>query len=41
MMILYRLLVYCVTILKRYDTALFPVPSAAPIWSAQERAYEN
>ena len=41
MMILYRLLVYCVTILKRCDTALIPVPSAAPIWSARERAYEQ
>ena len=41
MMVLYRVLELCVTNVKRSDTALIPVPSAAPIWSAQERAYEQ
>ena len=42
MMIIYRDLVLCVTNVKRSDTALIPLPLAAPIWSAQERAlYEH
>ena len=41
MMVLYRVLELCVTNVKRSDTALIPVPSAAPIWSARERAYEQ
>ena len=40
-MILYGVLVALEPILKRSDTALIPVPSAAPIWSARERAYEQ
>ena len=40
MMYLYRVLVSQVTIVKRCDIALVPVPSAAPICSARETAYE-
>ena len=29
------------TIVMPWNTAFIPVPSAAPIWSAQERAYEQ
>ena len=39
-MCLFRYLVSLVTIVTPWESALIPVPSAAPIWSARETAYE-